>query len=167
MRFLGFVIERKKKDNRHNYDFSDLDREQAVQKRKVNAELRKVKQEIEIAKAKAELYDLQEILEEYNAEEEPAEEIKEGLSLEDTLLLKLLGGVNLSGIQTPIQTATEEKKPFSLSDEEIRSFIVSQPKAAIKAAKALPDAILKERIKAQLPEIDEDSVNRAIAILRS
>jgi len=68
-------------------------------------------------------------------------------------------------------TAIEEKDPdpdlHNMSDEEIKKIIDQFDKKQIKLAKALPDKILADKIADAFPSVSDQSISRAIELLRS
>lgn len=145
--------------------FTDEDRERSAEIRKMKAERKRILEEIEIEKAKAELEmtkrELQDML------SESIEEESEG-SMEDKIMLQLLSMAQIKQQQqqTPKEESLKEEPLQHMTDEEIKTAISNIPKQYLKMAKAMPDGVLGSKIAELLP-VDDDTIKRAILILRS
>jgi len=64
-------------------------------------------------------------------------------------------------------TAGGDAEFIDMSDEEIKKIISSQDKKYIKIAKTLPDKLLFDKIADQFPTLSDQSIDRAIQILRT
>jgi len=159
--------------------FSDEDRELSKQIRKDRAEiakqkaqldlanlrleheLKKVALEADIAEARARLEDLQ-----GGDDEEP----QESGSMIDmammTLLTKAIGGqpanVAPAAPQEPSRPSGE-----SLTDEQLESLWEQVPKPFRKIAASWSDSEVQSFIKSRMPGLDQDTLDRALRLVRS
>jgi len=170
------IFNKKKKTNR---TVTDEQRESSLESRRLNAELKQLKQELETEKLRQqhelsmmrleeEKLKLQDKIADYTEYEEENE--TEGLSMEKILMSiitsKLAGGV-LSSPLTPNSLEIDTPASPSFSDEEIQYFINQMPKAQLKQAKKMPDSLLKKTILSQVPNADEETIQRAITLIKA
>lgn len=66
-----------------------------------------------------------------------------------------------------VTTDPDSEKFIDMTDEEIRTFIKGQEKKYIKMAKLLPDKILFDKIANEMPTLSDQSIDRAIQILKT
>lgn len=142
------------------YAFTDEDRQNSAELRKIRAKRKQILEEIELKKAIADLRLVEEELEDYDDDEEVEEN---GGTMEDKLFMQILSMAQQK--QQPVQQKQEEQKR-TMTDEEIVNIIKSFPSNQIKMAKSLPDSVLKSMIAQKMP-VSEETIDRAINILRS
>lgn len=69
--------------------------------------------------------------------------------------------------ETKEQDPEPEDQGLIVSDEEIKRMIEQFDKKQIKIAKAFPDTILFDKIAEKFPTVSDESINRAIQLLRT
>ena len=152
------------KDARANYDFNDDDRQHAVLMRNMNREMRRMEMEMRRLEMKRQLEEMKEEL--YGDEEEETD------SPEMQLLAPIVAGMlNKSQkpnpqIQSekisPIQNPANSEGKAHFSDEEIEQIYQAADKRYTSMAKGMPDSLVATFIKQKVPNIDDDSLQRAI-----
>ena len=170
---FGYTVVKKRKKSGHT--LTDEDREASLATRKAKAELKKI--ELDIAKtqleskkmeARADLEALRDTL------YPPTETTEE--SRWEQIIMGLLSGMNKSQPVAGSNTSTmqsevipphsQEPATMSIDDEELRNILDTIPKKYIKMGKKMSDEQLTTYIKNHLPLADDDTVSRAIAIVR-
>lgn len=159
------------------YNFTDEDRDKAIQ-------VRKAKQQTQIQKEEFERLENQ-VLHTTRMLELKArlEEAKQNLaqftnvnSGEDSSMDNMLVGLLTNVIQAKgASPAASEMQSIPqntaaglhLSDEDIKKIVDELPKTVRKFARNAPQNILEAKIKEMLPTIDQDSMNRAINYVKS
>lgn len=137
-------------------------------------QLRRLKQKLEEREMEAEIAELEAEL--YGEEEESEESPMALMQSPEALLMSIISQAALKR-QSPAAETTSNafnSNPLSTSsaagvkitDEEIRQFKSKLPKAALKYLKKSTDEELEAQIKSRLPNIDDDTIDRAIIILR-
>ena len=104
--------------------------------------------------------------------EEQAEDVPEWLKPLIPVIVKQFTannpGSNMSPLTTNNLSNTANSEPgLSLSDEELKIIKQQTPKADIETLKGLPDAQCKAIIRQRFPKITEETLERAIKILKS
>jgi len=179
----------KKKDNRNNYTFGDTDRELSAEIRKQKAEYNKARQELDLKlltlenkkkqiELEADIAEASQRLKEisgYDDEEEEEPETNNDFTSIISAIPMLMQTFNnqnqtpnsntVSVVTTPPQPIKQELG-VSLSDEELQNMYKQIPKTAKAIAKTMSDETLKNYLKGQIPNLDEDTINRAIALVR-
>lgn len=178
-----FNIFRKKDITQHRWD--DEDRKLSADIRAANAEMKRKKQELEIQKQEL-LYEKERLktqlemekikaeLEELTGDYEGPEETGNN---PDTMLQTLLMSVLMknnnptpmasASTNHPVQDNSNQPKPLSLSDEQLKEMWEKDVPAKYKAlSKTVSDTTLKVYIDQNLPGYDEDTRARALKIAR-
>jgi hypothetical protein len=167
----------KKKEIRHN--FNDDDRVKAEEMKKIRYEKRRVLEEIEIEKAKFELEKAKLELEEKRAElydlySDDDEEEEKGINPETMLMTLLTNSMlknqNNSGLNQNLNNfmpETIKKEEIELSDEEIDKILANFDKKVIKKATLLSDETLKKIILSNMPNLSNNTLEKALRKLRS
>lgn len=167
---------KRKEPAKKRHSFTDDDRMLSAEKRKLKQRLDLEILKLETTRDKLSLQaeieqatqELQELRGDYD-DEEPS-----GSSVEDTLITTLLTKV-LSGQQ---QTTSSQVSPtlttssvaplgVEMSNEQLETIWGSLPKKQQKIAKDMDDEQLKQLIKGQIPNVNDDTLVRAIGIVRS
>lgn len=172
MRIFGFEITRSQKgaSPKTGYALSNADREAALQVREANLNLRRQQAEIESLKLERQRImqeaELERLKDELYGDEEDEQEDS---GLEQMLVPILMAVLNKHPADIPMAQGipAQAVQNVNLTDEEIRSVIKQFPKAQVKMAKALSDDVLRKGIIAHVPNINPESVERALAIFRS
>jgi len=154
----------KPKDPRANHDFSDEDREYSADMRKIRQETKLIREKMQLMEQKRELEELKSEL--YSKENDGDDDDEQTQIMQ--YLTPILANIGNKGgapsitptIQSPPQT------PQTLSDDDIRAFIVKQPRSVIKLAKTMPKELVKRKVLCEIPMSDEE-FERAHAILLS
>jgi hypothetical protein len=154
---------KRKTEERH--EFNETDRELSLEKRKVNAQLKKTQQEIEIAKAKLQLQELKDELYDYSDSEEEEEEPEKfnAESILITALLPLLTGQKQTS--TPENNVPISPQKIDLSDETIEQLYI-QYKPYMKLARKLKDEELKQFLLNKEPNLSDESLKKILARVR-
>jgi len=177
MAFALFKFLKKRKDPRINHDFTDDDREFASIQKKMNADHRRVAQEIrndiEIMKLqrlklmqKRQIEDLEEELGLYDEEDETEKE-------EESEVSQILKVFQMFGNkaqqppqptpQTPIyEPPSDPSGEGDLADTEIDELLSRVPDQYIKGGKFLPDKALEKYINGAVPGLTPSTVERII-----
>ena len=177
-----------KKKKQHN-NLDDDKRELALITRKMNAELKEKKQEIELMKLESmheletlklqkqklelqsKIYDLEDQFADDEEEEEPKSD-----NMAETLLMSILtksmqsNGEGATSTQpNPLAENISAPSLVSLSDDEIKEYISNYDKKDIKKLKGLPVPMLKHLAKdhPEFSTFDSDTLERAIKILKA
>ena len=168
------LFKQKAKDNRANYDFDIEDREISLELRKKKAEIKKLQlerqAELDRLEYERKLYELKADLEDLRGTFEE-DETDNGNNNPDLMLMGLLAKIlnknsPQSSVEQPPQTQ-QASNLIKLSDEQINGYLDSLPKHALKIGKSWSDEQIKTFIKANIPNIDEESINRTITLLRN
>lgn len=143
-------------------------------------EIMQKRHEVEMAKLDCEL-------DKYS--DDPAEEIESAAKDPDSMInnMMMMAMINMMGKNgaSPVPFANNPPAPVgfipphhppvlpptdagvSISDEEIKIFWEKMPKHHKILAKAAPDGVIAAKIRETIPNIDDDSVQRAINFVRS
>jgi len=177
---LKEFFSRKKRDNRVNYDFDDEDRQISLAKRqersiyqrekaKYDLEELRINHQIEMMERRADLEQLKELLSDSGKQESG--------NIEEAALMMLLSKfantqphANTPAPVTPTQQNTispPEDAGVHYSDEQLKNYWDSMPKFVKKLAKNMTDEQLGAEISSRMPSMDDDSINRAIGIIRN
>lgn len=154
------------KRKKTGHTLSDDDRERSAETRRQNAELKKIifdtrKIELEALKLEKEA-DIQDLRNELFPQDDEDEEN----NIEDTLLMSILTPL-ISKLQQPQETPIQtDKTSVSMDNVAIKEVLAKLPKQYLKMGKKLPPEQLTGIIKQQIPLLDEESVIRAIKIIK-
>lgn len=172
---MGFFDWFKKKKATVPHDLNDDDRDLSLQVRRNNALIRQKRQELEFERMRLEhqleIEKLQRELDELRAEGEDDEE-DDAPDGTDAIMAALVGSILqgknpvVSPNQGPQQPETIVPKTRKYSDEEIRVLLEAVPKHYRAIMKKLPDDALLARARQYAPDADEESLNRAISMVR-
>ena len=177
---MGFFDFFKKKDPRGmNHSISDDERTLAAEVKHAKAEIAREKARLElelmrlrVEKEKTELQAQIENARDALAEFRESADDETGDSA-DSILMALLTQIlnknppNSMGGGGNVAISRESTPPQQhLTDAQINDIWQSMPHAAQKVARKLPDEQLKIYIKSNLPNIDDDSINRAIILIK-
>ena len=136
-------------------------------------ELKLKRQELEVAKLEAEIseYDLD--------DQAPMQQITEAVAQDDSsdkMLMNILTPIIMNSMQktnAPVvnnSMSTPHNSTAALvafSDEQLKQYWKDVPKYVKAMAKTMSDEQIKNLIKGKLSNIDDDSLNRAVAIIRA
>jgi len=170
MAFWGLF--KKQLPARVNHNFNDDDREFSEEIRRQKRELKRLEFERSRLEAKAELDDLKAEIDAYKQTEEDNEDSSPTDKLLMLLAAKMLGGqADLSGKQTATtvspNTQTVQPDKISLSDEGITALLKTMPSLVKKQLRNLPDEDLFKLANKQYPQYDEETIRRAVLMLKS
>jgi len=146
-------------DVRNNHQFSDEDREHAVEMRQIRQETARIREKMQLLEQKRELDELKSELYHHESDEDDDGQTKI-LEYLAPIMANMRAGNAAKGTQPPIQ----QSPPSQLSDDDIRSFIVKQKRGYVKLAKTMPKELLKRQISQQFP-LSDDEFERAHKIL--
>lgn len=166
---MGLFDFLKKKDKRHNYEYDDNDRELSAAVRRSNAEIKAMQQKIRLMEEEMRLkkvqFEYKEMLEQMRGyEEEGEEEATTGVNAE-AMLLNLLMSAKQSN--QPQQASVQQTTQITMSDEQIKGYIESIPKAYRRIGRNMTDEQLITFIDSNMPNLTLDTKQRAINILRN
>ncbi len=160
----------KKKGWKSGNKLTEEDRQRSLETRKANAEIRKIENETKKAElnyrkveAEAELIELKKRLYPPDEEEEDNNSI-------DNIIIKQVAPyipdiiASFTGKKLP--AAIESTQSMNLTDEQILEFIAKVPKKYLKLSKGMSDDNLKIIIQNQMPLLDDDSIGRAIGLIK-
>ena len=148
---------------REIYKFTDEDRENSAKVRNLKSETARTLQEIELVKTKNKLREVQDILSDYDDDnDEPLEDSAEKMLM--TLLLPLLAPKiqQQQETQTPIHPLQQEQ-----TEAEIRGFIQSLDKKVLKQLKKMDDVNLKVVAKQYFPNLTDNDLSAAVNEIRN
>lgn len=169
---MGLLDIFKRKDPRANHDFTPEDRDVAKERRALNIQLDNMRKrhEMEVARVEheIEMRRLQADLEDLTEELEPEDEPDERVSPETAMVMKLIDkAFSSKGAGAPATQAPPQVSGVTIPDERLRDIWASVPANVKAMSKVSTDEQVKEFMRSQLPGIDEDTQNRALAIVRS
>jgi len=160
-----------KRKEAKSYSFGDEDRQFSLEKRRANAELTKIRNEIalekekyQLEKAKLELKELRSQMSDFDDSDD-----SQSPNVENLLLTAVLGFMNKQ--QQPMQqqpvTTSASVESIKLSDEDILNILHSLPKKYISIGKKLSDNNLLNIIYKQMPNISETDAKRVLTHFRN
>jgi len=173
---MGIFDFLKRHDPRYNHPLTEDERLAGTNTKNSRLELSKRKAELEMAKAELEAErdrlrieaDIEILKQKLEDLQDTGEEIAEGGGMEDTLLTALLTKV-LSGQQQ--QPAAAPVQPIStnieITDQQIADIWNEQDRNTKKLIKKFTDDQIRAELKARMPSIGEDSLQRAIAFIHN
>jgi hypothetical protein len=159
---------KEERDPRHNHDFSEQDREFSINVRKLKMEEKKLEYERRKLEHDVAMAELQEKLEDIRSAYEP--ETEEGSDGADAMMMGLLSSILMKG-NAPVAVSASSTTPTPntkerLTDEQLREILDTVPKGYRKLAKGMSDETLTGLIRSKLPNLDDDSINRGIQLIR-
>lgn len=164
-------IESKKAYNRSTYramqerkhlELENIKLEAAKRREELEDELDEIRHEREVRRLEREVR-MQEALERLQPEEEEIE----GDSPE-TLLISLLSRVmNKAPSQSPAQVVENPPKPVTFSPEKVKNIWDGLSDTEKAIAKRMTDEQIRDYLINQIPNIDKDSIEKAIAVVRA
>lgn len=162
----------KKKQHKVDYAFTDEDRELAQQQRQDRAELARLNREIARMDLQYQLEERKARLEELQSELYGEEDEGEGSSWESMLMPLIAqyltkGQVNTGMATSEIQSPQNTVEAISLTDEQLLNLKSQIPKQYLSIAKTLDDTTLKSYIRQKIGVLDEDTLNRALQLIRA
>jgi hypothetical protein len=172
MGLFGLKLVREKKYV-PNHVFSDDERESGLEIQKLKREQKKLKETMEVEKLKLEVDMLRAEIDEKRSELYDDDEDVEPQDLmnPDALFMSLIGKILGGNMQVqqpmnpvPISTPVVAKK--SLSNEELLELKKAIDPKHLKLIKVAPKEILESEIRKRLPEVDDDTITRAMAMLK-
>lgn len=161
---MGFLSIFKRKDKRNNHSFDETDRHLSLEMRRLNAEKKRVLQEIEIANAQYELERTRMRLEEMYEDDEE-ETTQTDLSSPDALLTTLLSQILLKGQQNN-QNSSVNTSPLQnpsvveLSQEQIKNIVDSIPKSTLKQIKKMNEEQRISLAKNYMPNLNDQQIKQ-------
>jgi hypothetical protein len=157
-----------------NYDFTDEDRDVSAELRRQKAELSKLKMEkdAELYKLKIEreklalLDEIDDLKAAMNETDDYADGTGGGSDI-DKLLLGILAPILLKSkeVTTPPQKAPAAT-PSNITIEQLREIWENLPGKTRSIARNVSDDTLKAYIRAQMPALDEETINKAVVVVR-
>lgn len=162
----------------HNHDWSDGDRALSLEKRRLNREMKQMREKIELEGMRATIEDLKDNLDEAREYEGDDAEEPESMEkvVEQMLMKKLMQGFTSPPNQqnTPsseVGAVSASIPPVTLqnphiSDDDILIMIGSVPKKHLKMANSMPDSVLKAVILKNAA-VDEVTAERVIQMFRN
>lgn len=168
----------KKKPNKYVFDDSDRESSKEIREKKKEIELLKLDREneihkLKIMKQKLELEsEIQELQEAFSDDEDFYPE-KESDSTTELIKMFAPMFINKAPVSAPIPTdkASNSSNPMEqkqhFTDEQIKAIWDNTPKMARMFAKKADEQTIKIQIQKQIPNIDDDSIARAIKLIKS
>lgn len=170
------------KDRRYNHVLTESDREMATDINKGKAELRAIQNNIkkyemkyELEEKKAELQDLKDELFPPPIEEETSSATQptfEGILLDafspiiQQKAQEIAAKYLVKGEEEQSAEIIQPPKAH-IPDEKLKEIFKSVPKSVRKKAKKTDEAKLKQELTLYLPNVDDDTLNRAAVMLRA
>lgn len=169
----------KKPEKGSNYEFSEIDRERALEARRSASERRALIQEqqdrLKDLQAQKRALDLERQIkrleEQLNGDDDETEEPEEPENADPLAIIAagFLQGMNKP--QAPIMAPqnnliTHAPEPLDFTDEEIKSIIDTIPKSQLAIAQKLPDSAIIKLIMQRLPYISDSSAKRGLEFLK-
>jgi len=164
---------------RKGFPFSDEDRAFSLQTRKENADIERRKRQLDLeerklehekrkAELEADILEARNRISELNGTDE--EEGSDGSDTDAMLMLlltKVLGGnapLSASASSAPNPPVATK---ISMTDEQIEEILASMPKRYVKLSRDLSDETLRAMILGKMPNVDDDTIQRAITRARN
>lgn len=167
---FGFEIKRKgyKPSPKSGYTFDDEDQHHATEVKRLKAEQRKLQAEMALERQKLEFekqkFELESLRDELYGDDE--EDEQEGSSL-DKMLVPILMGAFVKQPAPPVDsTPVASVQKVQYTDDEIREILKQVPKHYIKLAQKMDDTTVRKFLYAQQPNVSDDTIERALKILR-
>lgn len=166
------------KDARNNHTFTDAENEAAIELHKSAAEIKRQKQALDLElyklRMEAEKLDLQRQIESAKQalEDLTGDYEEETSGSADNVLIGLLTAImsknNLTspGLNAAADSHNTQPTPQHLTDAELNNIWDNLPSKAQKYARKMNDSSLSAFIKGQMPALDDDSIKRAVLIVR-
>jgi len=157
---------------KRGFNINDETREISLQSRRRNSELKDLKHQIETMRVQREFEqekaDLEDLQDELYPEEEQTEETADQkiLNLIMNLVQKQPSISSLFSKNVNNEPTLEPQNLINFTNEEILCIIEEIPKKQIKQAKKLDDETLRQLVKARIPMINQDSVERTLSVIR-
>jgi len=170
-RLMGIFSLFKSKKQSFPYEFSEEDRYNSAEVRKLKQQMRieQLKLENENIRLEAELRnaELRSRIADLLPEGEMGDDIAEQMFM--PIIQNALGGKGISSFLSN-KNQTEQPSPTparaSLTDEQLRDIRDSLPSGARKFAKTAPDSVLSTIILQQIPALTQEELSRALVIAR-
>jgi len=171
MSFISRLFSKQPKDA---HQFSDEDRQASATRRKMLAMQRE-----QMDMMQEQLTNLRNIQRQRMMQEqiealqssmyEDDDEDEDSSDSDEDMFMKLLQTVaqkSNTEVKTPFPSGMELPQKVSLSDEQLLEMLNSVDPKYLKLAKKMSDSSLKGFIKAQMPNIDDDTMLRAIRLVK-
>jgi len=166
----------KRRDPRQNHDFSDEERTRAVEVSRERARLKRLQDqkahELKMLEMERDRIALEDEIADLTDDDEDEDFDTEDSA--DALLVKLLQPILQRGTHPVSPAAGSPATPspgaaaqIHLMDDQLREIWNNQPVHIRSAAKVSSDERIEEVILSRYPNIDEDTLNRAIQIVRN
>jgi len=171
---MGIFSFLKKKDPRINHDLTDEDRalggqnrlsklEIARRKAELDLQLQELRAENERIKVEIQIEQAKQQLDELRGDDSDDIDDNTGTSFEDTLLAtiaaKIMGGSQVQNT-TPIQPQQQ------VTDTQILDYWYNLDNGIKKYILSLSDQEIAEELRMRIPNISQESINRAIQLIR-
>jgi len=165
----------KKKAEKTRYKFTDEDTRHSNDLRRINAQIKQAERQMELLEKQRELEDLQESMGMFDEEEEnDSVDVSSPEAMFMTLMMNILNkNPNLTGTtqsatpQTASYTSSTPMSAVSLSNEQIKEELRGRLKQnELSALKTLDDASIESIIKNEYPSLDNDTLKRAVVVIR-
>lgn len=166
---FGFEIKRKQKgaSSRSGYALTEEDRESGYALRQLRTEQKRMQQEIALLREQARLEDARADLEEtrrqlYGEDEEDDDGFSPEALLAPLLLKALSPTPNTEQQGIPASTVSK----IHYTDEELKTLLSGVPKHIKVLAKKIDEQTIRKNILGYQPNIDEDSLQRAVLLIK-
>lgn len=151
MNIFGLTISRRPSLKSHNHDFNDADREAARKVREAQMDLKLKEIELHMAELQADI-------DEVTGSNNPT-------NYEDMLAQYFLPMIQKKLTQ-PQQPVVQQPTQTDLTDEQIKEIIAGFPPKQVKMFQKMSKEVQYNLIKANMPQLSEKTINRAIELLQ-
>lgn len=151
------------KKSKESYTFAESDRQLSLESRRLKREMENARQEMALEKQKFELEKLRLEIEQQKAEMYDDDEPEESGNNMEQMLMGILGASMMN--KQPSQPIQPVQQTTELSDDEIKTIISQFKPAQVAMFKKLPQETQVNLIKAQMPNIGNDTIQRALRFL--
>lgn len=139
-----------------NHTFTDDDRQAAVAVRTAKARTAEMRETVQQLRLQADIKELKEMIQGTGGEDSSAA---------DAALIALVGGL-LQKQPQQMQQQVVAPAEIHFTDEELEGLMEQIPKKILKKAREMDDVTIEKFIRGYQPNVDADTVQRAIAMLR-
>lgn len=163
VRLFGLEIRRTSKGESpiSRHVLTDEERESGYQLRAMRMEQKRMQQEIALMREQSRLEEARSDLEDMRSRMYGDDDEEE----EDDSLTKMLLPILMAGKQQPQQQQTTPVQ-VNLTDDEIKNIIAQVPKKYLKLAKKMDNSTIEKYIRMQQPNVSQDTINRAISMVK-
>lgn len=150
-------------------EFDDNDRAMSLEVRRAKRDLLQTRQQLEVERTRLEIEKIRAEIDEIRGQFEDDEDEPEqsATSPESMLSGILMAAMANKQQQQPPAPVAQAIPPAELTDEEIKRLIDSFPKHQVKLFRSLPDDTKINLIRSKMPNLGQDTINRALQMLNA